>query len=561
MKIIKKIICILLFFIFSISSFAAIVADNDGNTFVTKDEFDGLKISFESQIKNYNDSIDNKIDGAIANYLAGISFVSQVTTNIIFNDWEDVTCMNGVINPEFELPNFTANVSYWLPFDYIAAGKTSSLSYGFNLKFLAGNWKGTKVNSWDKTKTIKRALVTENSESATDQSANMVWDGIAKRYEETYTFTRTYFENAIDPGYGDRLDIYVVSLKLVNISNLLMNGYYPNYLNETKAVVNPTIEWYYGSGSPTTKYSTFSFDNDASKTRTPIYINTSNVTLGEDASGKTKELEHIVQWNKNTEWCVSNPTFLKTFRKNSNNTKKASELLTSCSVSGRMDMLGALVTAGLPTGYNYTTKQFDLTETPAGTTYKEFLCMQEGTQIATSTSDNQIIPSIGMLQNNQAASKIKQHNKILKYSFDNYKFDIGKPTLEQGYQLLAATKFSKIKWLPVFNNKYFWDSSASTPAYKTDNTKPINVMFSLGPFTDKNTPSTLIKVTQNGSAEKDYATIIGASTDEIEFKMPEDGIVYVKWWPAIDDSSLNKDWRVTLDNVASKEYMYILSTI
>ena len=50
---------------------AAIVSDNDGSAFVTKAEFESLKENFADQILNYNFSIDNKIDGAIATYLAG----------------------------------------------------------------------------------------------------------------------------------------------------------------------------------------------------------------------------------------------------------------------------------------------------------------------------------------------------------------------------------------------------------------------------------------------------------------------------------------------------------
>ena len=57
----------------SIESFGAVVSDNDGSAFITKAEFDSLKNNFQSQIDQYNTSIDSKIDGAIASYLAGIA--------------------------------------------------------------------------------------------------------------------------------------------------------------------------------------------------------------------------------------------------------------------------------------------------------------------------------------------------------------------------------------------------------------------------------------------------------------------------------------------------------
>lgn len=71
-KMYKKALCLIFAFLLSIESFAAVVSDNDGSAFVTKTEFEGLKTNFAEQLTKYNNSIDNKINGAIANYLAGI---------------------------------------------------------------------------------------------------------------------------------------------------------------------------------------------------------------------------------------------------------------------------------------------------------------------------------------------------------------------------------------------------------------------------------------------------------------------------------------------------------
>ena len=67
----KKALCLIFAFLLCINSFAAVVSDNDGTAFVTKAEFEALKQNFADQVTNYNDSIDSKIDGAIASYLAG----------------------------------------------------------------------------------------------------------------------------------------------------------------------------------------------------------------------------------------------------------------------------------------------------------------------------------------------------------------------------------------------------------------------------------------------------------------------------------------------------------
>ena len=71
-RIVKRLLALFLVVLMSINSFAAVVGDNDGAAFITKAEFDSLKNNFQSQIDQYNTSIDSKIDGAIAAYLAGL---------------------------------------------------------------------------------------------------------------------------------------------------------------------------------------------------------------------------------------------------------------------------------------------------------------------------------------------------------------------------------------------------------------------------------------------------------------------------------------------------------
>ena len=67
----------------SIESFAAIVSDNDGSAFVTKAEFEAMKKDFAEQVDNYNSSIDSKIDGAIASYLAALADKPVIETSLL----------------------------------------------------------------------------------------------------------------------------------------------------------------------------------------------------------------------------------------------------------------------------------------------------------------------------------------------------------------------------------------------------------------------------------------------------------------------------------------------
>ena len=84
---VKKLLALFLVVLMSIDNLAAVVSDNDGSVFITKAEFEALKTNFATQINNYNDSIDKKIDGAIASYLAGIK-ISQAPT-IVYNKLKD----------------------------------------------------------------------------------------------------------------------------------------------------------------------------------------------------------------------------------------------------------------------------------------------------------------------------------------------------------------------------------------------------------------------------------------------------------------------------------------
>ena len=95
-KILKMALCLFFAFLLSINSFAAIVSDNDGAAFVTKAEFEALKKDFADQITNYNSSIDSKIDGAIAQYLAGtrLSKKEIVKLDTTFNWVFPIICMN-----------------------------------------------------------------------------------------------------------------------------------------------------------------------------------------------------------------------------------------------------------------------------------------------------------------------------------------------------------------------------------------------------------------------------------------------------------------------------------
>ena len=120
----KRALGLVFAFLLSINSFAAIVSDNDGAAFVSKAEFEALKIDFADQLDNYNLSIDAKIDGAIANYLASISIEEHFGVTLI--SAIDVPTGSGYRawkNTDLPLSAYNRNTNDWI------LGLTSSICY------------------------------------------------------------------------------------------------------------------------------------------------------------------------------------------------------------------------------------------------------------------------------------------------------------------------------------------------------------------------------------------------------------------------------------------------
>ena len=84
-RLIEKIFIMLIIFCMTCVNYAAIVSDNDGSAFITKAEYDSLKNNFQSELDGYNQNIDNKIDAAIASYIAGIKVDKEVDMNSLID--------------------------------------------------------------------------------------------------------------------------------------------------------------------------------------------------------------------------------------------------------------------------------------------------------------------------------------------------------------------------------------------------------------------------------------------------------------------------------------------
>ena len=109
----KRALCIIFALLLSMNSFGAVVSDNDGSAFITKTEFDSLKNNFQNQLDQYNSSIDNKIDAAIASYLAGIKISKKnpytVEHQTGSDKWDYVKMMNFTPVEIEQIPNLNLN--------------------------------------------------------------------------------------------------------------------------------------------------------------------------------------------------------------------------------------------------------------------------------------------------------------------------------------------------------------------------------------------------------------------------------------------------------------------
>lgn len=116
-KMVRKVLCLVFALIFSINSMAAVVSENDGSAFTTKSEFEALKKNFADQIEQYNLSIDSKIDGSIAYYLAGVNLQKKEAVKLML--WGGRTL--GLVENEYSRPYVEGTTGGRLDFTLWAA--------------------------------------------------------------------------------------------------------------------------------------------------------------------------------------------------------------------------------------------------------------------------------------------------------------------------------------------------------------------------------------------------------------------------------------------------------
>ena len=217
-RLIKRMAALFLVLLLSIESYGAVVSDNDGSAFITKAEFDSLKNDFQAQIDNYNTSIDSKIDGAIAAYLAGIKVnMTGTETVLYFKSFSDdsvtdvtmrePTAIKSTYGYGRKYMNFGFSSMYTWEYAISANGYLNNTNYSYSNRRLLTYDKGTKKYRWA---------------------------GWTDKWQETANITAFVNAGSQDTGYTN--------------SNPCIFAPYTTSYNRTSVRSNATTGWYLGLG-------------------------------------------------------------------------------------------------------------------------------------------------------------------------------------------------------------------------------------------------------------------------------------------------------------------------
>lgn len=147
---------------------AAVVSDNDGSAFITKQQFMDLQTELSKIIDTYNVSLSNKIDGVIANYLAGIKLQLKSTRRKIIND-SDHWLMYNIS----DYPTYVEGYPYLSGYTMCGYYNNNHSAYGNTMRFCS--WFGVDYNGNSDYRTnpsFKRHIVSRPSKNSTKNGNN-----------------------------------------------------------------------------------------------------------------------------------------------------------------------------------------------------------------------------------------------------------------------------------------------------------------------------------------------------------------------------------------------------
>ena len=523
-KKLKKALVSFVTIVLCFNNFAAIVSDNDGSAFVTKSEFEAMKEEFAAQVDNYNSSIDGKIDGAISAYLAGIKLERKVPKDVINSTWKNVTAVNGALDNSFKVPTFDLMFAIASQQVQNEWGKVLTTKDAVGQVFIKANYQIVQTKyteDWSKTKNCYRNLVTATGADPNNMG-DLIWAGQALRYNEKWSIVRIInaLDNTISWGWLDQPSVKSYDCTIRDLTTLRASGYITDWDDIKETAWPISYLWnVYAKGSTTIENTyTYTFKNSQLKD-----VFSTSIVLDADPNAKnaTTRYDHVIAHDKESEWRVSNTAWPNYINAVSETDITASKLLSAGTANQKARTLG-------------------IAFPPAR---QEQWGLGLSLNATLTTLNNDQTPNLGMLPSKIKAKTIYQDNDKRDIDTGKKKIYKDRPTLEHGLQLLAAEEGAVIEWTPVFDYTHVHNG---TTTYK-DNGHNVDVYFSIGPFKDGVSTDNPLKISDDDNLDttKDSVTTKDGKV-KVKFKMPSNGLIYVKWIPHNAGTYLDKDWIVNL---------------
>ena len=544
-RLIKRLVALFLVLLLSIESFVAVVGDNDGSAFITKAEFDSLKNDFQSQIDLYNTSIDDKIDGAIASYLAGINISKETKYKVEIADWEYLKATNYVLPESWTIPNLNLSFTY----EYSSTNNTGSWWEV---------WWGNAMIAYQKLSTDHqvRNLVSAGIESTTYTLPDkVVWLGQSLDYNDRITGVKAGVCASIW-GKSGAYAHYYSYLYGATAVNAEMDVITPLQFTKGYVADKPVNDiwkaglWWNCSEAAQCfpLYPTVESDWINRNLSTSISLNY--------VDGKQYKNEHIINWDNYNYTYLSDPTWTNTLGPNPQWTEDAALNSTQVKKDGKWAVLELNDQAR--NGTNPDTWLAERRSYGPGSPLTSTLVYQPHFDYFNAfysgsyggTRNNNIM-SVGVLDKTYTSADIYQWKDKMKLNRDDSK-SLEKINLYNGAVIAYAKTDEEFKWEPKITGSY-WNGSADVSITSW------RVKLSKKPFGLKDNLPTATDVLKSKGQTEDYLVTNSSGTCKFDVEIGEDTVIYCKWWPDDDNICDNYDWQGTLDLTQCGTYTIVES--
>ena len=520
---IKKALVTFLVVLMSIESFGAVVSDNDGSAFITKAEFDSLKNDFQSQIDQYNTSLDAKIDGAISSYLSGIQVAKKTKYAVEIADWKEITLLSDALEQTWKWPNLNIAFSY-------AVNLVSNQKQWYETWWArAGITYNRADNDYQKRNCVNAGLESKTN-TAPD---NVVWIGRSRNYVDGLNANQIGNPNVYLGGAT-----YAGSALLVTDSLKFGTGYLPTLTLYNKW--QGGLAWWNGQASPP---AITNFMNSNSSGSSWVNANISSTINIPMVDGEQYDFPHILTFNDDSWPSLSDPNWSNTL--NDNPSFSQEDVLKSTAVTKAGDFR---VFEMMDSHYNNTTSTIDDWQTGqhSYTDSKHILYSLPGGNFksynsghghdVTSTAK---MKSVGVLNKTYTSADIYQWAGKRKSKRDD-NVEVEKTNLYNGALIAYAKSEESFAWEPKITGTY---KSGTTDVA----IRKWRVKLSDKPFGTGDSLGVGGKVLKNVGQTNDYLVTDDSGKCKFNIELGENTTIWCKWWP--DDTNIcnNYDWQGTLD--------------